>query len=302
MKTSLATRIGTLRLTNPVMLASGTFGYGDEITDLVNVGKVGAIITKTITLQPCQGNPAPRICEVTGGMINAIGLQNIGVDRFIAEKLPALRKLPTKIIVSIAGHCVEEYVRVVRLLDGARGINAIELNLSCPNLQKQIISQDPLLVRAIVTAVTQESRHPVIAKLSPQVTDIVAMAETAISAGATAVSLINTFPAMAIDIATRKPKISIFTGGMSGPAIKPMAVRAVWEVFRKLHVPIIGGGGIMTSDDAVEFILAGACAVTVGTANFVDPLAPEKIVSGIKLYLEHNNVKRCADIVGGVCC
>ncbi|MCX5777845.1 MAG: dihydroorotate dehydrogenase [Elusimicrobia bacterium] len=302
MKPSLATRIGALKLDNPVLMASGTFGYGDEITDLVSVGKLGGIITKTITLQPRPGNPPPRICEVTGGMINAIGLQNIGAERFLQEKLPALRALQVNIIVSIAGNSVEEYVRLAHQLDGVRGIAGIELNLSCPNLQKKIISQDPKLVRAIVAAVSKASRVPVIAKLSPQVTDIVAMAEIAMTAGATAVSLINTFPAMAIDIATRKPKIAFVTGGLSGPAIKPMAVRAVWEVYRALKAPIIGGGGIMTAEDAVEFLLAGASAVSVGTANFIDPGVPEKIVSGLRSYMERYGIINIKELVGSVRC
>lgn len=301
MKHTLATRIGAIALENPVLAASGTFGYGDEIADLLDLGALGGIITKTVTREPRPGNPPPRICEVTGGMINAIGLQNIGVDRFVSEKLPGLRKIPGALIVSIAGHSVGEYVETAHRLDGARGIDGIELNLSCPNLQKKIISQDAKLVRAIVRAVTTAVRVPVIAKLSPQVADIAVMAETAMEAGAAALALVNTFPAMAIDIETRRPKIAIVAGGMSGPAIKPMAVRAVWEAYRRTKAPIIGGGGIMTADDAIEFLLAGASAVSVGTANFIDVQAPAKILAGIEAYLRRKKIASVKALVGGIC-
>ena len=300
MKPDISTNIAGIAFKNPVLVASGTFGYGDEISDLVDVSRIGGIITKTITLEARQGNPPPRIAEVTGGILNAIGLQNIGVERFIQEKLPVLKNIKTALIVSIAGETESEYIEVAAKLNacGQTCISAIELNLSCPNLRKRVICADKELVASIIQGVKKVISIPVIAKLSPNVEDIAETARLAKEAGADALTVANTFTGMAIDLKTWKPKLANITGGMSGPAIKPLALRCVWEVCRKVNIPVIACGGIMTADDAVEFMLAGARAVTVGTANFTDPEVPVKIADGISKYLKERKLNSLSDVIG----
>ena len=300
MEINSSTHIGPIDLRNPVLVASGTFGYGDEISDIVQADKLGGIITKTITLHPKQGNPPPRIAEVTGGLLNSIGLQNIGAEAFVREKLPALRQLDTRIIVSIAGETAEEYEAAAKIISKEKGVSAFELNLSCPNLKKQIVCFDEMLVADIIRKVKAASELPVIAKLSPHVTDIARTAALCKSSGADAVSLVNTFTGMAVDIRTWKPKIANVTGGLSGPAVKPLALRCVYEVFRRVDIPILGCGGIMTAGDAVEFFLAGASAVCIGTANFTDPLAPVKIAKGIVDYMKSMKLSSLEQLIGKI--
>ena len=297
-KADLTTEIAGIKLKNPVLVASGTFGYGDELTDLVEVSKLGAIITKTVTLSPKAGNPPPRLAETASGLLNTIGLQNLGVKNFLKEKWDSLKGLGVPVIVSIAGETAQEYIDVVKMLNDVSGISAIELNLSCPNLKKRIICQDSALVEEIVSGTSKLSRVPVIAKLSAQVENLVELCVLCEKSGAKALSLVNTFPGMAIDIITRKPKLSTVTGGLSGPAVKPLALKCVWDVYGKVGVPIIGGGGISSGDDAVEFFLAGASAVSIGTANFIDPKAASGIIEGITGYFDSNKLERMADVVG----
>jgi dihydroorotate dehydrogenase (NAD+) catalytic subunit len=297
-KVDIRTTIAGIRFGNPVIAASGTFGYGDEIADMVPLKKLGGIITKTITLKARPGNPPPRLAEVRGGMLNTIGLQNVGVDRFLKEKWCALRNLPVPVIVSIAGETADEYVGVARRLQRAGGVQAVELNLSCPNLQKRIVCQDEALVGEIIRGVKKAIRCPVIAKLSPQVADIAALARHAERAGADALSLVNTFPGMAVNIRTWRPMLAVVSGGMSGPAIKPLALKCVWDVCRAVNIPVIGGGGIMDGNDAVEFLLAGASVLSIGTANFVDPLAPVTIAREIEAYLRARKLHTLSDVIG----
>ena len=289
-----------IKCKNPVFVASGTFGYGYEAADLTDINSIGAIITKTITLSPKAGNPPPRLAEVTSGILNSIGLQNVGVAAFCRDKLPLLQKLKTPVIVSIAGETAADYAAVARALNGKNGIAAIELNLSCPNLKKQIICQNAQLVNQIISRVKKACYYPVIAKLSPQVADIGALGILAESSGADALSVANTFPGMAINVNTFRPKISTVTGGMSGPAIKPLALRCVWETARRVRIPVLGGGGIATGSDAIEFILAGARAVSAGTANFIDPQAPATIAAEIAEYMKKKNISSLSDITGKV--
>jgi len=300
MKPNCSTTIAGLKLKNPVLVSSGTFGYGDEISDLCDVASLGAIVTKTITIRPKAGNPPPRIAEAASGVLNTIGLQNVGAAKFVGDKLPLLRKLNVPLIVSIAGHSEKEYLSVIEALSGEKGIAAIELNLSCPNLQEKIVCHDEKLIREVIKGARKRINIPLIAKLSPQLTDIAATALIALQAGAQALSLVNTFPAMAIDVRTWKPKLSTVTGGLSGPAIKPLALRAVWEVYRRQRCQIIGGGGINSGEDAIEFLLAGAAAVSVGTASFIDPNAAPRIAREIEEYMKRYKIKSIADMVGMV--
>lgn len=297
-KTDLSTEIAGIKLKNPVLVASGTFGYGDEIQDLIDVSKLGAIITKTITLEPRAGNPPPRICETASGMLNTIGLQNVGVQKFLKDKCDDLRKLDIPIFVSIAGETSQEYFDIVRILNEVEGISAIELNLSCPNLKKKIICKDSSLVEEIVSQTSRISKVPIIAKLSAQVDDLAYLSALCEKSGARALSLVNTFPGMAINIETRKPKLSTITGGLSGPAVKPLALKCVWDVYGKVNIPIIGGGGITSYNDAIEFFLAGAVAVSIGTANFIDPKNPVKILEGIEKYFKNKKITKMQDIIG----
>ncbi len=291
--------LGT-KLKSPLLTASGTFGYGNELTDLINITKIGAIVTKTITLEERLGNPQPRIAEVASGMLNTIGLQNIGVKKFTDTKLDDILKLKVPIIVSVAGACVSDYVQTVKILNSFTKIFAIELNLSCPNLKKTIISQDVELFSNIITSVKKISKFPVIAKLSPQVQDIAALSLTAENCGADAVTLTNTFPAMAIDINTFKPKLSTVKGGMSGPCVKPMALRCVFDAYQKIKIPIIGCGGISNSNDVIEFFLAGASCVSIGTQVLVEPKVFENTFDGLDKYLKAKKIKNISELQGKV--
>ena len=286
-KPNLEVKIGKLKLKNPVIAASGTFG--EEYEDLIDINSLGAIVTKTITLKTRKGNPPPRVCETPSGMLNSIGLENKGLDFFLDEKLPRLAKFKTPIIASIAGNDEAEFGRLARSLDKAKGVSAIELNLSCPNIKygghECLIAQDEGLTARIVRAVRRATKLTIIAKLSPNVTDITKIARAAEKSGADSVSLINTFYGMSIDIETRKPRLGNITGGLSGPAIRPMALHAVWSVYNAVGIPIIGMGGIIDYKDAIEFMLCGARAVQIGTANFVNPKTTIEVIDGIKDYL-----------------
>ncbi|MCS6859065.1 MAG: dihydroorotate dehydrogenase [Abditibacteriales bacterium] len=298
---SLQIHIGPLCLRNPVMTASGTCGYGEELAEFVPLDKLGAIVTKTVTRHPREGNPPPRVCETAAGMLNAIGLQNVGIERFISDKLPFLRDAGATVIANIAGEDVAEFAELARRLDGVGGVAAIELNLSCPNVAGGLdFSTDPQLTEATCAAVKAATRLPVIAKLSPNVTDIVAIARAAVAGGADAVSLINTLVGMAIDVKTRRPKLANVTGGLSGPAIKPVALRMVYQVAQAVSVPVIGIGGIMTAEDALEFLLAGASAVQVGTATFTNPRVSLDVLEGIERWMQENGMGSVQEIVGGL--
>ena len=298
----LTVNIGKLRLKNPVMTASGTFGYGEEYSEFMNINELGAIVVKGLSLQPKEGNPPPRIVETPAGMLNAIGLQNIGIDNFIRDKLPFLRQFNTPVIVNFFGDSVGEYAAAAERLSSAKDIHGLEMNISCPNKEAgwSIFGTEPKVASRVVRAARKRTELPLIVKLSPNVTDIALMARVAEDAGADAVSLINTITGMAIDIKTRRPKLANVTGGLSGPAIRPVAVRMVWEVHRAVKIPIIGMGGIMSADDAAEFILAGATAISVGTANFLKPNAAIDIIDGIKSYMIDNNIRKIRNLIGKV--
>ena len=297
---NLQVNIGKLTLQNPVMVASGTFGYGEEYRELVDLNQLGAIVVKTITLKPCEGNPPPRMVETPAGILNSIGLQNIGVDKFILEKLPILNKYNSAVIVNISANSVEEFQILVNKLNSATGIDAIEINLSCPNVKKGGMSFgiNSELTYKVVKAVRDETDMPIISKLTPNVTDITEIALSAQEAGSDGISLINTVLGMAIDINTCRPKLKNITGGLSGPAIKPIAIRMIWEVYNKVNIPIIGMGGIMSTEDALEFIIAGASAVAVGTGNFVNPELTIEIIHGIKNYMQQKNINDIKDLTG----
>lgn len=295
----LNVNIARLRLNNPVMVASGTFGYAQEFKDIVDLKKIGAIVTKSITLYPRQGNPPPRTCETPAGLLNSIGLENPGLKAFIRDKLPFLKKIRVPIIVSIASEkSPDDFIEISKRLDIIGGIAAIELNISCPNIKGGLIAQDAKVTYEVVKSVRRVSHKTLIAKLSPNVTDIVSIAKSAEAAGADAVSLVNTFQAMAIDIETMTPKLGSVTGGLSGPAIKPIALKMVWDVARAIKIPVIGMGGIVTASDALEFFIAGATAVSVGTANFINPDACIEIIKGVKLYLKSKRLNNIHRIIG----
>ena len=301
-KVTLHVQLGKMRMQNPVMVASGTFGYGEEYHRLYDVNRLGAIVTKSISLKPRPGNPAPRIYETASGMLNSIGLQNVGLEAFIKKKLPFLRKLKgPKVIVNLAGESVAEYVELARRLEEQSGIDGLELNISCPNCERGGIQfgVDPKLTAEVVEKVRRVTRRTLIAKLSPNVTDISVIARAAADSGADALSLINTLLAIGVDVKSWRPRIATVTGGLSGPAVKPVALRMVWQVHRALpKVPLIGIGGIMTAEDAVEFLLCGASAVEVGTANYVNPQAPLEIIQGLKVYLSGRGLKDPKSLVG----
>ena len=301
----LKVKIGRLDLQNPVMAASGTFGCGEEYGKFFDVTRLGAIVTKTITLEPRLGNRPPRIVETAAGMLNSIGLENSGLKDFLENKMPFLKKIKgPRVIVSIAGDDEREFSRLARALEKSGHVDALEINLSCPNIKRRsgrdIIAQDKEAARNIIKAVRAATRLTTIAKLSPNVTDIAEIARGVESAGADAISLINTFTSMAVDIKTRRPILGNVTGGLSGPAIKPIALKMVWDVYRAVNVPVIGMGGIMTAQDALEFILCGATAVQVGTANFVNPRASLEIITGIQRYLKETETKDMTAIIGGL--
>ena len=345
---NLSVDIGKLHLENPVMAASGTFGYAEEFADFMDLKKLGAIVTKTITLNPRQGNLPPRTCETPAGMLNSIGLENPGIEVFVEEKLPALKKIGVPIIVSIASEGgAAEFIELVRRLDIIKEVSAIELNISCPNIRLtgkpvsrlaservsrltservnglknltgepanrltgtpepahrhtgKLISQDAQSTYEVVKAVRRVTKKTLITKLSPNVTDITQIALAAEEAGSDAVSLINTLMGMSIDIEKGRPRLAAVTGGLSGPAIRPVAIRMVWEVYQKIKVPIIGTGGIMDASSALEFFLAGATAINIGTANFVNPKASIEIIEGIKKYLIQNKIKDIKALVGSL--
>lgn len=299
---NLSVDIAGIKLRNPVMTASGTFGYGSEFAPYLNLEKIGAIITKGLSLKPKAGNPTPRIVETPGGMLNAIGLQNVGIDAFIGEKVPYLRKISTPVIVNLYGNSLEEYGELAGRLDGIAEVAGIEVNISCPNVKQGgiVFGTDPKAAFEVVDLVRKNTGKPMIVKLSPNVTDVVVMAKSCVDAGADALSLINTLTGMAIDLKSRRPILANITGGLSGPAIKPVALRMVWQVARAVTVPVIGIGGIMTAVDALEFILAGATAVQVGTANFLDPSAAETIAVGIETYLVENGIADIRELIGAL--
>ncbi|MFH1457626.1 MAG: dihydroorotate dehydrogenase [Candidatus Omnitrophota bacterium] len=317
MRSKLAVQIGGLRLKNPVMVASGTFGYAEEFKDFMDLKQLGALVTKTITLSPRKGNPLPRTCETPAGMLNSIGLENPGLEVFLREKLPALGKIGALIIVSIASEKdPEEFVDLAKRLDKTREVAAIELNISCPNIKAQsakgkaqserlrtkLISQDPKATYDLVKSVRKVTKKTLIAKLSPNVTDIAEIAGAAEAAGSDAVSLINTLSGMSIDTYKRRPKLASGAGGLSGPAVRPIAVRMVWEAYQKIKIPIIGMGGIIDISSALEFFIAGAAAVSIGTANFVDPRVSVEIIEGIKKYLEKNKIDSISRLTGSLEC
>ena len=293
--------IGKLKLRNPVMAASGTFGYAEEFADFMDLRQLGAVVTKTITLKPRQGNPPPRTCETPAGMLNSIGLENPGIEVFLKEKLPLLKKIGIPVIVSIASEGGQgEFVELARRLAKIREVAAVELNISCHNIRGKplLISQNAKSTYELTMAVRRVIKKTLIVKLSPNVTDIAEIAQAAQAGGSDAVSLINTLVGMSIDTEKFQPKLAAVTGGLSGPAIRPIAVRIVWEVYKKIKIPIIGMGGIINTSDAVEFFLAGATAVSVGTANFINPRATIEIIQGLKDYLAKNKFKSIRQVIG----
>ncbi len=298
----LSVNIGGLRLKNPVMTASGTFGYGREFKNFTQLERLGAIVVKGISLNPSPGNPPPRIVETACGMLNAIGLENVGVAAFIEKKIPFLKTVPTPTVVNIYGKTIEEYAALAERLNDCDGVAALEVNISCPNVKAGGIAFGVCAASAeqVVTAVRLKTAKPVIVKLSPNVTDIAEIAKSVEGAGADAVSLINTLTGMAIDVQTRRPKLANITGGLSGPAIKPVALRMVWQTASAVRIPVIGMGGIMTAQDALEFLIAGATAVQVGTANFVNPHATMEILEGIETYLLENHMSKMTALIGSL--
>ncbi len=296
----LSVSLGTLSLKNPVMSASGTFGYGAEFADFVPPESLGAVVVKGISIEPRPGNPPPRIVETACGMLNAIGLENVGACDFVEKKLPYLHKRGCTVIVNILGDSIEDYSELASQLSDAEGIAALEVNISCPNVKKGGVAFGtvPGMAAEVTRAVRKNCNLPVIVKLSPNVTDIVLMAKAVEEAGADAVSLINTLIGMAIDVNTRKPRLANVIGGLSGPAIKPVALRMVWQVAQAVNIPVIGIGGITTAEDALEFLIAGARAVQVGTANFIDPSRLTKIITGIDDYLSQNDIAAVQEIIG----
>ena len=300
--TDLSVQIGALQLANPIIAASGCFGYGVEYADAIDLSTLGGVAVKGLFLKEREGHPPERIVETPAGMLNAIGLQGIGVHRFVREKLPELRQHRATVIVNICGSTLDEYVELARILSDAEGVAALELNISCPNIKEGGITFGCSLSGTfdVVSAVRKVTTLPIIPKLTPNVTDVSSFARASEDAGADAVSLVNTFLAMAIDVDTRRPELSNIVGGLSGPAIRPIAVRMVYECRRAVKIPVIGMGGIASARDALEFIIAGATAVQVGTANFVDPFIWSKLLDGIADYLRRHQVGRVSDLVGSI--
>lgn len=298
----LSVQIGPLRLKNPVTVASGTYGYGTEYQAFHDPGRLGAIFLKGLTLESRPGNMPQRLVETPSGLMNAIGLQNVGVDEFIEKKLPAIEGLPTACIANICGSSMDDYVRLAERLNAIPRIDALELNISCPNVKAGCMAfgSDPAMTEQVTRAVVSATDRPVIVKLSPNVTSIATMARAAEAGGAAALSVVNTFLALAIDIRTRKPKLGNITGGLSGPAIRPIAVRMVWEASRAVKIPIIGQGGIARAEDALEFIIAGASAISIGTANFVNPNVPIEVLEGIERYLVENKMASLSELTGSL--
>lgn len=304
-KPNLEVEIAGIKLKNPVITASGTFGYGEEFSPFINLNKLGAMILKGITLKPKIGNPPPRIIETASGMLNSIGLQNVGVERLIKEKLPYLQKFNTPVIINISGDTIEDYIKLAGRLgeiSNEMGVAALEVNISCPNVKKGGMAwgTDAKATYKIINSIRKTTPLPLIVKLTPNVTDIKAIAQAAEEAGADALSLINTLIGMAIDIDSRKPKLANISGGLSGPAIKPVALWLVWQVFQTVSIPIIGLGGIIKVEDALEFIIAGARGLEIGTANFINTRATIDIIEGIEKYLIKNNMKDINELVGSM--
>ncbi len=299
---NISVDIGGLRLKNPVMTASGTFSYGAEFKDLMDLNRLGAIIVKGLSPQPQKGNPPPRIVETACGMLNAIGLENVGIDAFITEKLPFLETLDAPVIANIYGQTVEDYAHLATRIEQVGGIDGIELNISCPNVKSGGVAfgVDPDVAESVVARVREKSTKPLMVKLSPNVTDVVQIARRVEAGGADSISLINTITGMAVDLEARKPILANITGGLSGPAIKPIALRMVWQVAGAVDIPVIGIGGIMTAQDALEFILVGATAIQVGTANFVNPAAAVEIIDGMQAYLEAHDIADLASLKGSL--
>ncbi len=296
----LSVTIGNIQLKNPVLVASGTFGFGEEYENFFDINQLGAILTKGISLKPMIGNPPPRIFETEGGIINSIGLQNPGFQNFINNKLPYYKKIKTHLIINFFGNTQREYIDLAKRFDEVPGISGLEMNISCPNIKRggMVFGSDPKMAYQLVREVRKATQLTLIVKLSPNVTDIGLIAKGVEEGGADAVSLINTFRAMAVNIYSRKPELGNVVGGLSGPAIKPIALRMVWEVSRRVKIPVIGIGGIMKAEDAIEFILVGASAIQIGTANLIDPRTGIRIIQGIKKYLIQNKIKSIRKLTG----
>ena len=297
----LSVQIGALRLRNPILAASGTFGYGVEFAHLVDLNRLGGFVSKGLSRQPIEGAPAPRLCETPSGMLNAVGLQNVGVRAFVAEKLPVLRKYDTTALANVFGYCVEDYVEVIRILEDAEGLAGYELNISCPNVKKggMQFGSDPAQVAEVVAAARRAAgRRPLWVKLSPLVADIGLIGRAAEAAGADALTVANTYPAMAVDARTLRSRLGNLTGGLSGPAIKPITLRLVWETMKAVRIPVIGLGGIETVEDVLEYLAVGASAVQVGTASFADPRASEQLARTLTNALVRNKASKISDIQG----
>jgi len=296
----LVVELAGLKLKNPVMTASGTFGYGEEYAKEVDLNRLGAVIVKGLSLRPREGNPPPRIAETAAGLLNAIGLQNVGVKAFLEDKLPKLRRYDVPVIANVFGESIDEYKQVSEILTESRGIAALELNISCPNVKRGGLAfgTDPETAASVTREVKRVTDLPVFVKLSPNVGKLSEIAQGVEAAGADAISLINTITGMAVDVNTRRSKLSTLTGGLSGPAIKPIALRMVWEVVKSVRIPVIGIGGIMTAEDVLEFLIVGARAVQVGTANFVDPSITIKIIDRLEAYVKENGMNSIGEIIG----
>lgn len=299
---SLEVNLGFIKLKNPVIAASGTFGYGDEMLEYIDINQLGGFVTKGLSIKPFQGNPPPRIYETPCGMLNSIGLENIGIDAFLTEKLPKLQGLDTAIIVNIYGQSVEEYGEVAKKIKGVNEIDAVEINISCPNVKKggMLFGTDPVSSAKITEIVLKNTDKPVIVKLTPNVTDITIIAKEVERAGAHAISLINTLRGMAVDVETRRPVLGNIFGGLSGPAIKPIALYMTYQVVQAVDIPVIGGGGIISYNDALEFLIVGAKAVQIGTANLINPKATLSIIEGIKKFCMDKEIKNISDIIGSL--
>ncbi len=298
----LSVSLNGLKLKNPVMTASGTFGYGKEFDDVIDLNQLGAIVVKGISVKPMKGNPPPRIVETPAGMLNAIGLANIGIDNFLTDRLPWLNTLKTEVIVNIYGHSINEYGELASALKGVKGVSAIEVNISCPNVDKGglVFGKDPEVSARVTEKVVKNTDKPVIVKLTPNVSDITILAKAVEQAGAHALSVINTLTGMAVDVNTRRPRLGNISGGLSGPAIKPVALYMVYQTSYAVKIPVIGIGGILNATDAIEFMIAGASAVQVGTANFINPRATIEIIEGIRGYCIEKGISKISDIVGSL--
>jgi dihydroorotate dehydrogenase (NAD+) catalytic subunit len=301
---NLKTDICGLELKNPVMTASGTFGYGEEFKDLIDLGSLGAIIVKGLSLEPSSGNKPPRVVETPCGMLNAIGLENIGIEAFIEKKIPFLKQFSTPVIANLYGKTIEEYVLLASRINEIKEVAGIEVNISCPNVKAGGVAfgVDPEVAYAVVEEVRKQTDKLLMVKLSPNVTDIVSIAKSVEKAGADCLSLINTITGMAIDVKTKKPRLANITGGLSGPAIKPVALRMVWQTAQAVNIPVIGIGGISNAEDALEFFIAGATAVQIGTANFVNPASTINIINGLKTYLNDNGIESIGELIGTIDC